>query len=679
MSKLIYAQTSTIMEDAYQSIKNQDQTVNSVYFSVAFTGDGYLYTHGKKFRLFQVDGGNLSGIDFSVTNGIASLSIDGQTVGSGSVVQSIVGDSIINAVTDGGVTTFTHKANFNESATYGGNLRIPILTIDACGHITSASQSGTIDVTQVKANIIENNENYYLTAVNGQNLQNPVYNSSIYLDKLGNLYATNFYLNGQQLSSIFAPINHVSAKATDSVWGHVTLSDLYTDDNDVSKSIAATPKAVNSAVNAARQYANSLVAAQDSMIFAGTITHQGIIKAHNENVITATNDVTSMKDTPYKVGWTFRFTSAGTFEGEEVEVGDMIIAIRDKQENFSIDDWTVIQTNINGALTATSLPNGILYTHNSRNVSSLAFGNGILKSDGANISFVNPNTIWRNILVKGVSIGTNQFNILAGSNVLLNAVDGELTIGIDTSNIVGASASLTFKQEQTEFIYHPSTASILNIGYGLALNQENDVYTLEHSTFNAITSKLGSITTDGYGHVTSITEVTSLKNPYKLNIKNNAGTTVLEYDGSAQKVLKIVNGTDITLGLAANAQDEMVLTPVITHKYRPIQFLPTYNDQIATPLLQTDSDTVLTLVGGDNVELANSDSNGDPLPNGTLLIHAEDTWRNVEAYKFQSNVMSRSSIGNTTLKFSSDFLYSSEEIGLCWTEIDANGRITYVK
>jgi hypothetical protein len=40
--------------------------------------------------------------------------------------------------------------------------------------------------------------------------------------------------------------------------------------------------------------------------------------------------------------------------------------------------------------------------------------------------------------------------------------------------------------------------------------------------------------------------------------------------------------------------------------------------------------------------------------------------------------MSRSSIPSA-LYFSNDFLYSDDELGLVWTEIDANGRITYAK
>jgi hypothetical protein len=40
------------------------------------------------------------------------------------------------------------------------------------------------------------------------------------------------------------------------------------------------------------------------------------------------------------------------------------------------------------------------------------------------------------------------------------------------------------------------------------------------------------------------------------------------------------------------------------------------------------------LVGGNNVSLAKVNSSGEDLPAGTLMINAEDTWRNIEAYKF---------------------------------------------
>jgi hypothetical protein len=83
-------------------------------------------------------------------------------------------------------------------------------------------------------------------------------------------------------------------------------------------------------------------------------------------------------------------------------------------------------------------------------------------------------------------------------------------------------------------------------------------------------------------------------------------------------------------------------------------------------------------VGGDNVTLTTTDGNGNPLDAGILKINAEDTWRAILAYKFAGGEFSRSSIGSGSLKFSNDFIFANDEIGLCWTEIDNNGRVTYV-
>jgi hypothetical protein len=179
------------------------------------------------------------------------------------------------------------------------------------------------------------------------------------------------------------------------------------------------------------------------MIFVGTIDSTGVIKAHNDNVLTAIDDTTTIAEIPYEVGWTFRFTSAGTFYAEKVEAGDMIIAVKDKGANFAIADWTIIQTNINGALTSTANLNGLLYASNSRNVQSLAFGSGVLKSDGSSIEFVNPNTLWRTIQINGTSIGTNIFNLKSGSNLSLTNDNGEVTINVSASGIISNSASLT--------------------------------------------------------------------------------------------------------------------------------------------------------------------------------------------------------------------------------------------
>jgi hypothetical protein len=57
-----------------------------VYYAIAFTGDGFLYTHGRKFRLFNVVEDAIEGLSFSITNGLAGLYVDGVSIGTGTVV-----------------------------------------------------------------------------------------------------------------------------------------------------------------------------------------------------------------------------------------------------------------------------------------------------------------------------------------------------------------------------------------------------------------------------------------------------------------------------------------------------------------------------------------------------------------------------------------------------------------
>lgn len=677
MSKLIYAPTSNLAETSYAGIKDSDQSVNTVYYSIAFTGDGYMYTHGKKFRLFKVDNNSgLQGLSFSITNGTAALQVDGATIGSGSVIQSATDDNIVKQTLTNGVLALSHKTYLAQGGTFGGNLVVPILTVDTYGHITAISNGQSIDVTKVQAQQVSDAGNYYFTGVSNANLQNPVYHTGVYFDNNGALHANSIYSNGTLLSSLFAPLSHTSVTASGSTEGHVTLSDSYntTDDADAGK--AATPKAVALALAAANTYTDGIIASHDSMVFVGTISHTGVIKSHNANVIQAIDDTSVISDFDYRSGWTFRFVTAGTFNGEEVEVGDMLIALNNKGANFAASDWTIIQTNINGALTSASTLSGILYANNSRTIQSLAFGSGILKSDGSSISFVNPNTTWRDIKVKNTSIGTNVLNLLQGSNVVITENNGAVTIGVDTSGIISNGATLSLVQGLTTFAYSPSANASLTIGNKLTLSVENDVYTLQHATMTSITGKLGKITTDGYGHIASIEEVTALKNPNKLTIKD-ASSNFIEYDGSAASVLKIINGTDISLALST-VSGEVVLTPSITHKYRPISYSAT---DASTPvnIINTSDATVFNLIGGENVTLSTQDANGQNLPAGHLRINSENTWRAVEAYKFATNTLSRSSIGTAALKFSDDLIWSENELGICWTEIDDEGRITYVK
>ncbi len=84
-------------------------------------------------------------------------------------------------------------------------------------------------------------------------------------------------------------------------------------------------------------YVGDAIAASDAMIFKGTIGANGTVTA---------------LPTTYKTGWTYRVITAGTYAGQDCEVGDLIIALVDRDGTGNLDsDWTVAQTNIDGAIT----------------------------------------------------------------------------------------------------------------------------------------------------------------------------------------------------------------------------------------------------------------------------------------------------------------------------------------
>lgn len=79
------------------------------------------------------------------------------------------------------------------------------------------------------------------------------------------------------------------------------------------------------------------IAASDAMIFKGTIGTDGTV---------------ATLPSTYKTGWTYRVITEGTYAGEACEIGDLIIALTDRDGSGNQDsDWCVAQTNIDGAVT----------------------------------------------------------------------------------------------------------------------------------------------------------------------------------------------------------------------------------------------------------------------------------------------------------------------------------------
>lgn len=80
----------------------------------------------------------------------------------------------------------------------------------------------------------------------------------------------------------------------------------------------------------------ALFAANDALVFKGTIGTDGT--------------VTALPTTGYKAGWTYRVITAGEYAGAQCEIGDMIVAVKSYATSAKDSDWSVIQTNIDGAV-----------------------------------------------------------------------------------------------------------------------------------------------------------------------------------------------------------------------------------------------------------------------------------------------------------------------------------------
>jgi hypothetical protein len=88
--------------------------------------------------------------------------------------------------------------------------------------------------------------------------------------------------------------------------------------------------------DAVKAYVDSLLSANDAMIFKGTLGSGGTY--------------TSLPTT-HNVGWTIKVITAGTYAGKVAEIGDMYVSLVSRSGSGNTNaDWAVIQANIDGAV-----------------------------------------------------------------------------------------------------------------------------------------------------------------------------------------------------------------------------------------------------------------------------------------------------------------------------------------
>lgn len=739
MSKLIYSVSSAQLEQSLQGVYQTGEVNPNLegYRSIAFTGDGYLYTHGQKFRIYKVTNTTSEGLHLGWNSSDGWLNLlDGSTVlGQIDALKELEGDGVVIATRGTGSNynkyTLTHAqpSNLTTDITYGGianesSINIPTITIDSYGHITVISNL-SLDATKIKASALtnSNSENYYIVGVSGGTIQAPKYSSNTYIDKEGQIYEGSVALSNKYAAKQTANANTTgTVKLSDAIDGGAVTVDNTTTYLDVTKGTAATPYAIKLALDSAKTYAEGLFASNDALVFIGTIGIDGAFRSHNNVILPdITDNVTTIGSINYKAGYTMKFVQAGNVTigtGDNattfaVEIGDILVCVSNKVSNTTKgSDFTVVQNNIDGAVTASNNLSGIVIGTDSKVVSSFGYptsGTKLLKATESGLAWADYSSVWRTFYNGNTSGGTINNKDIILKTATGNATDNPIaiTFGTEDGNATitytinpkaiasSAISSLTLVKGNTSFVYDPTSSDqSLTIGNGLSListtSGQDTTYTLDHPTYTGIsTPTLGAITVDSYGHVTAITSVNSLKNPNALYIATtNGATTVLQesgtYDGSEVIGYNFKAGTDVSItATAKSASDGITYSGTrkakgielefgITHKYRPINIQKKSGGSYASAsevYTNAQSDT-LTLKEGAYTTITNN--------SGVITIEA--VRRTISLYQVsqQKTAISQGNLDSSSvLAFNSDLVVDNDALGICWTEIDASGVITY--
>lgn len=341
------------------------------------------------------------------------------------------------------------------------------------------------------------------------------------------------------------------------------------------------------------------IAVADAMIYKGTLGTDGT--------------VTKVPANGYKVGWTYKVITAGTYAGIKCEVGDMLIAINNgpvSRDTVVNADWTVVQANIDGAVTgpasataghiavfdgatgkvikdgtytiATSVPSNAVFTdtkvtsvdnhYKPANGTTLigtagspvtAGGKvvtGITADSSGHITDIITGTIPAAPTLSGLG-GVGTINASGTAPLTLSASKSSTTVTISgsvaemtaaTSNTAGAAGIVPAPDagEQAAFLRGDGTWAFptdTNTTYVFA-NGTDGSFTVTPRNGEPQKVLIGKPATAG-----TADNATQVKNSLivTLNSGSNEGTTKFTFNGSAQKTVNITPGS---IGAATSAQ-----------------------------------------------------------------------------------------------------------------------------
>lgn len=461
--------------------------------------------------------------------------------------------------------------------------------------------------------------------------------------------------HGVDYTPIFSPgkkglVPGSSGKQTEFIRGNGQWLEITTQDLPIAASIQ---EAISSGTTSTTilntqqiiEYVGSSIAANDAMVYKGTITYS------DGKYTTHTTEGTQNDGFPAtcKIGDTYRVTTQGTYGGQMCEPGDLITCIKDGSGDGdslnTTEYWTAIQTNINGQVKHTVNGTSIYTYSNSSNTFNIyapttggTQGQVLISNGSAAPTWVNQNTIIAGDIADSVKKG-----LLTA--VSLSAV-GEVSVTVGGTTKTSSPASGTWGINISGVA--GSVKNPLSTGAGLSMGTSGENYdgsvARTMTLLPATNSTIGGVIIDSNSERKTIT-VESNGNIYltQENIINALGYVP---GNSAQQMLY-----STVLGNSSSSTEA-----VSQQTANPFYNLVSTQDDLKTV---TGS---LQFIGGGHTSI---------LGNGSVLT-ISSTWRDI--------TIGGKSIDNKTLNFvpSEDVYIKSDSIeddiqdirfGLSWYNI----------
>lgn len=522
-----------------------------------------------------------------------TVEVDFNDIASASSVAAALNKKVDKTITITGTGGLSGGGNLAESRTISHAVPAGAATktsglykiaTDKFGHVTSTAAVTKTDITALGIPATDTNTTYTFQGASNGFKVTPS--------------------NGETQTVIVSPSikNNVTKTDATTTAGYIPKFNNTTGVIENGYSVQTTLASSSTAIPTAAAVVAALdnkIAAADAMIYKGTLGTDGT--------------VTKVPANGYKVGWTYKVITAGTYAGIKCEVGDMLIAINNGPVSGTTvvnADWTVVQANIDGAVTgpasataghiavfdgatgkvikdgtytiATSVPSNAVFTdtkvtsvdnhYKPANGTTLigtagspvtAGGKvvtGITADSSGHITDIITGTIPAAPTLSGLG-GVGTINASGTAPLTLSASKSSTTVTISgsvaemtaaTSNTAGAAGIVPAPDagKQAAFLRGDGTWAFptdTNTTYVFA-NGTDGSFTVTPRNGEPQKVLIGKPATAG-----TADNATQVKNSLivTLNSGSNEGTTKFTFNGSAQKTVNITPGS---IGAATSAQ-----------------------------------------------------------------------------------------------------------------------------